>query len=153
MNQHDNFVNFQDISEFYNLMRQITRHIEIFRDNLAKKFNLSGAQLYLLYTLSLKEKCNYSELSKQSGLAKNTVSILVKSLLKENLLEQISEPRDGRITLLTLSIKGKELVQKMVLEAIVTRSEQLESLSKRLYSPKSEDVLSKLRDILDFWGT
>lgn len=152
MNQHHNFDNFQDIFKFYNLMRQINRHLEIFKDKLAKSFNLSGAQLYLLWNVSLKEKCNYTELAKQSGLAKNTVSILVKPLLKENLLEQIPEPRDGRITILTLSTKGKELLQK-ALEATETSSEQLELLSRRLYSPNGEDISSKLRYILDFWRT
>ncbi|MPM75027.1 hypothetical protein SDC9_122018 [bioreactor metagenome] len=132
-------------------MRQITRHIEISRDKLAKNFNLSGAQLHLLYNLSLKEKCNYSELAKQSGLAKNTVSILVKSLLKENLLEQIPEPRDGRITLLTLSSKGKELVHDAVLEAVLNDSKRIRLLSERLYSSKDKDILSELHYILDFF--
>ena len=152
MNQHTDFDDFLDICEFYNLMRQITRHIEIFREKLANNFNMSGAQLYLLWNVSDNEKCTYTELANQSGLAKNTVSFLVKHLIKENLLEQLPEPRDGRKTILTLSTKGKELVQK-VLEETATSSEQLKLLSRRLCSPNCEDISSKLRYILDYWRT
>lgn len=153
MNYHKDSDNFQDISEFYNLIRQIARHIEISRDQLAKKFNLSGAQFHLLYNVSLIGKCNYTELAKHCGLAKNTVSILVKALLKENLLEQIPEPSDGRITLLTLSPKGRELIRKALEEVDTTSSEQLKLLSRRLYSPNGDDISSKLHYILAFWRT
>lgn len=153
MNQQDNIDNFHDIFEFYTLMRQISRNIEISRDKSIKEFDLTGAQFYLLYNVLMKEKCTYTELANQSGLAKNTVSILVKPLIKEHLLEQIPEPSDGRKIKLTLSVKGKELIQNIVDNITKTNPYNLRLLSERLYSPNSssDNLLSQLRYVLDFW--
>lgn len=153
MNQQDNIDNFHDIFEFYTLMRQISRNIEISRDKSIKEFDLTGAQFYLLYNVLMKEKCTYTELANQSGLAKNTVSILVKPLIKEHLLEQIPEPSDGRKIKLTLSVKGRELVQNIVDNIAATNIGNLKLLSERLHSSNSnsDNLLSQLRYVLDFW--
>ena len=99
----------------------------------------------------LKEKCNYTELAKESGLAKNTVSILVKPLIKQNLLEQVFNPKDARVIQLTLSPKGKELIQEILENIIKTIPEELKLLSERLFLADSEDISSQLRYVLDFW--
>lgn len=151
MEKMNNIDNFRSILEFYNRIRQISRNIEISRDKLVKDFNLSGAHFSLLCNVWLKEKCNYTELANESGLAKNTVSILVKPLIKQNLLVQILEPKDARIILLTLSPKGEELILEIFESITATRSESLKSLSERLHPPNGEDILSQLQFVLDFW--
>ena len=100
----------QRIVEFYRLIRRISRNIEIYRENIAEKLDITGAQLYVLCSIYLQHKCTYSELANVSGLAKNTVSITVKPLLVRHLIEQLPEPTDGRISILTLSAKGKALL-------------------------------------------
>ena len=134
-------------------MRQISRNIEISRDKSVKKFNLTGAQFYLLYNVLMKGKCTYTELAYQSGLAKNTVSILVKPLIKEHLLEQIPEPSDGRKIKLTLSVKGKELVENILENIAATNPDNLKLISERLHAPNSnsDDLVSRLRFVIDFW--
>ncbi|WP_434511423.1 MarR family winged helix-turn-helix transcriptional regulator [Desulfitobacterium sp. AusDCA] len=151
MGNIDNINNLRSIYEFYNLLRQISRNIEISRDKSTKNYNLSGAQFSLLYNVWLKEKCNYTELAKESGLAKNTVSILVKPLIRQNLLVQIFDSKDARVIQLALSPKGEELIQTILENMAATIPKELKLLSERLSSGNGEDISSLLRLVLDFW--
>ncbi|KLU65684.1 putative HTH-type transcriptional regulator YusO [Desulfosporosinus acididurans] len=141
--------------EFYRLIKQITRQMEIYREKVAKLVGLSGAQLYILWELLIDGSLSYSDLAYRSGLAKNTLSSLAKTLLKKKLISQTSNPDDGRVTYLALTEAGKQIMEQVIDFSLSISPEGLNYLEKILSIDHQEnkDILSYLRPIIrNDWG-
>lgn len=102
------------IHECYRLMRKISREIEKFRNRIATEHNISGAELYILWNILMLHQCTYSELADHSGVARNTLSILAKSLVKREYVKQLSDPSDGRVTRLITTSTGRKVIHDVV---------------------------------------
>lgn len=140
--------------EFYRLLKQITRQMEIYREKVAKLVGLSGAQLYILWELLIDGSLSYSDLAYRSGLAKNTLSSLAKTLLKKKLISQASNPNDGRVTYLALTDEGKQKMEQVIKISLSISPEGLTYLEKILrIDYKDKDILSYLRPIIKEEGT
>lgn len=134
------------IFEFYRLIHRISRHIEIYREDLAKNLDITGAQLYILSNIYLQHKCTYTELAKISGLAKNTVSITVKPLFVRHLIEKLPEPTDGRISFLTVSTKGKMLLDDCF-EKVVASYEKKKLVALNEALGEDSNIITQLKNI------
>lgn len=92
--------------DLYRNMRQIIREFDSFREGIARNFDLSGASLYLLLSIGNTPDCSYKELASYTGMAPNTVSSVLNSLVNKKLVYTVPDVTDRRIVRITLSSEG-----------------------------------------------
>ena len=101
------------------LQKEVLKHFrEIFiqakselKDNV-KKTGLSGAQLWIMQQIYNFNGISNTELAKNLTLHVSTCSILVNKLIKKGLVEKTRSSTDERKIVLTISLKGKQLMAK-----------------------------------------
>lgn len=99
------------IFECYRLMRRLSRRIEQFRDRVASWAQVSGAELYILWNVFTLGECTYSKLAEHSGVAKNTISVLVKSLVEYGYIQLRPDSKDRRVSWLRLTSLGSQVIE------------------------------------------
>ncbi|QQE78350.1 MarR family winged helix-turn-helix transcriptional regulator [Alicyclobacillus sp. SO9] len=130
--------------QLYMAMRRYCKVQERIRTKVGKSIGLTEAQYYLVRALALSNsKLSYSQLAKRTGLSHNSISTLVKGLVKSGLIQQHPYPDDGRITQLTLSSEGEELVQHL----FNFSTSQQDVLQKVVRMIEEDDLLRKLDDL------
>jgi DNA-binding MarR family transcriptional regulator len=80
--------------------------------HFAKSTGLSMPQFSILMQLHHKGPCGMSEVSERFDISAAAASQLVEKLSQAGYLERAEDPSDRRAKLLTLSLKGKELIQQ-----------------------------------------
>jgi DNA-binding MarR family transcriptional regulator len=75
-----------------------------------KKFSLPIAEMKLLILFKEDKYLTLKGIAKKLDVAKSRVTKLVDSLSGKGLINKVSDPGDARITLVSLSPKGKSLV-------------------------------------------
>ncbi|MEY3414858.1 MAG: hypothetical protein RLZZ418_86 [Pseudomonadota bacterium] len=101
------------------LQKEVLKHFrEIFiqakselKDNV-KKTGLTGSQLWIMQQIYNFNGISNSELAKNLTLHVSTCSILVNKLIKKGLVEKTRSSTDERKIVLTISLKGKQLMAK-----------------------------------------
>jgi len=78
----------------------------------AKSTGLSMPQFSILMQLHHKGPCGMSEVSERFDISAAAASQLVEKLVQAGYLERAEDPTDRRAKLLTLSVKGEELIQQ-----------------------------------------
>ena len=81
-------------------------------NHFAKSTGLSMPQFSILMQLHHKGPCGMSEVSERFDISAAAASQLVEKLVQAGYLERAEDPTDRRAKLLTLSLKGKELIQQ-----------------------------------------
>ena len=71
----------------------------------------SGEQGKILFVLWRKDKINQKELATETGLAKNTITVMLEKMEKNNLIKRITDEKDKRKKYLSLSEKGIECIE------------------------------------------
>ena len=79
-------------------------------NHFAKSTGLSMPQFSILMQLHHKGPCGLSEIGERFDITAAAASQLVDKLVHAGYLERTEDPSDRRAKLLTLSIKGKELI-------------------------------------------
>jgi DNA-binding MarR family transcriptional regulator len=87
----------------------------------SNKFGLPYAEINCLMFFNGEHYLTVKVLSEKLDVAKSRVTKLVKGLTAKGLINQIDDPRDGRITLISLSTKGRRL------------SKQIEAFQKEIH--------------------
>jgi DNA-binding MarR family transcriptional regulator len=77
------------------------------------EFGLSWTSFSLLYDLWVRNSMETKELAKSSGVSKATVSNITNTLERKELCYRSRDSRDRRITYLTITEKGKEVMEKL----------------------------------------
>lgn len=77
------------------------------------EFGLSWTSFSLLYDLWVWNSMETKELAKSSGVSKATVSNITNTLERKELCYRSTDSRDRRVTYLTITEKGKEVMQKL----------------------------------------
>ncbi|NBW53478.1 MAG: MarR family transcriptional regulator [Betaproteobacteria bacterium] len=101
------------------LQKEVLKHFrEIFiqakselKDNV-KKTGLTGSQLWIMQQIYNFNGISNTELAKTLTLHASTCSILVNKLIKKGLVEKTRSSTDERKIVLTISLKGKQLMAK-----------------------------------------
>ena len=101
------------------LQKEVLKHFrEIFiqakselKDNV-KKTGLTGSQLWIMQQIYNFNGISNTELAKNLTLHVSTCSILVNKLIKKGLVEKTRSSTDERKIVLTISLKGKQLMAK-----------------------------------------
>jgi DNA-binding MarR family transcriptional regulator len=81
-------------------------------NRFAKSTGLSMPQFSILMQLHHKGPCGMSEVSTRFDISAAAASQLVEKLVQAGFLDRAEDPSDRRAKLLTLSAKGKELIQQ-----------------------------------------
>lgn len=108
---------------------------------------ISSGQGRILFVLWKEDHLTVSEISRQTSLAKNTVSIVIDGMVQKGLLERNINPENRRQTIISLTEHAKSMREKY--KAV---SEQMGVLFYRGFSEKElrefEGYLVRIRDTL-----
>lgn len=120
----------------------------IFEKLLAQNgIEVSGGQGRILFVLWKKDNLTISEISKETSLAKNTISIVVDGMVKKGILERNINPENRRQTIVSLTEYAKSIEEKY--EAV---SQQMNQLFYSGFSEKEreefEGYLARIVDTL-----
>lgn len=118
----------------------------IFERLLAQNgIEVSGGQGRILFVLWKKDNLTISEISKETSLAKNTVSIVVDGMVRKGILERNINPMNRRQTIVSLTEYAKSIEEKY--ESV---SQQMNNLFYRGFSQKErEEFEGYLERIVD----
>lgn len=84
-------------------------------DVLQKKYQLSGGKLRVMIILhQQKNSISPSSLAQKTGVTKATISIMLKRMQRDGLVELISSSEDGRAKKIRLSPKGRAMMDKIL---------------------------------------
>ena len=92
--------------------------IKQLQDRILERFlseqglKISGGQGRILFVLWKQSPCTISEISKRTSLAKNTVSIMIDTMVAHGIVRRESNPDNRRQTLITLTDYAVSLQQK-----------------------------------------
>lgn len=108
----------EPISLYSNLLfRKVATDIEIHYDNFFAKYDLSPGRFTLLMLLKKKpEGLMPSELAQKVGVTQATISGLINSLEKAELVARETHIKDGRAFVIKLTDKGQDLLKKIAPE-------------------------------------
>ena len=100
-----------------------------------------------MFVLWKEDYLTVSEISRQTSLAKNTVSIVIDGMVQKGLLKRTINPKNRRQTIISLTEQAKSMQEKY--EAV---SEQMGVLFYQGFSEKElkefEGYLVRIRDTL-----
>ena len=100
----------------------------------------SGEQGKILFVLWQKDKITQKELASETGLAKNTITVMLEKMEKNNLINRITDENDKRKSLVILTDYAKSLKK--------TFDEISEEMLKRVYKGFSEEEIDKYEEYL-----
>ena len=108
----------EPISLYSNLLfRKVATDIEIHYDNFFAQYDLSPGRFTLLMLLKKKpEGLMPSELAQKVGVTQATISGLINSLEKAELVARETHIKDGRAFVIKLTDKGQDLLKKIAPE-------------------------------------
>ena len=100
----------------------------------------SGEQGKILFVLWRKDKITQKELATETGLAKNTITVMLEKMEKNNLIKRITDENDKRKSLVILTEHAKSL--KKLFDKISDK------MLKKVYKGFSEEEIDKYEEYL-----
>lgn len=94
-----------------------------------KSLGFSMPQFFMLMQIHHKKQCGISNLSEHMEITTAAVSQTVDKLVQSGLLERAEDPNDRRAKQVTLSDKGRELIEKSIAERFRWVNELVKGLS------------------------
>lgn len=108
------------------------------------KYGITVTQSYILFSLYVENGQNIKTLAERLSLESPAVTGLVDRLEKEGMVERKDDPDDRRALRIFLTAKGKDLVEKIIPEAI-SLNEQIKSF----FSEEEKKALNKVFECID----
>ena len=106
----------------------------------AKSTGLSMPQFSILMQLHHKGVCGLSDISERFDISSAAASQLVDRLVQSGLVERIEDPNDRRAKQLTITPKGRELIETGIVERTRWAEELVESLTPGEYEVVSSTL-------------
>ena len=100
----------------------------------------SGEQGKILFVLWRKDKITQKELATETGLAKNTITVMLEKMEKNNLIKRITDENDKRKSLVILTEHAKSL--KKLFDKISDK------MLKKMYKGFSEEEIDNFEEYL-----
>jgi len=100
----------------------------------------SGEQGKILFVLWQKDKITQKELATEIGLAKNTITVMLEKMEKNNLIRRITDENDKRKSLVILTDYAKSLKKSF--------DEISDEMLRKVYKGFSEEEIDKYEGYL-----
>ena len=100
----------------------------------------SGEQGKILFVLWQKDKITQKELACETGLAKNTITVMLEKMEKNDLIRRITDENDKRKSLVILTEHAKSLKKSF--------DEISDEMLKKVYKGFSEEEIDKYEEYL-----
>ena len=100
----------------------------------------SGEQGKILFVLWQKDKITQKELASETGLAKNTITVMLEKMEKNDLIRRITDENDKRKSLVILTEHAKSLKKSF--------DEISDEMLKKVYKGFSEEEIDKYEEYL-----
>lgn len=94
-----------------------------------ERFDLARVEYVILYSLGVLDGTTASEIAASTAFPKNTLSRAVKRIAKLGLIERRSAPNDRRQQNLTLTARGRAILEESVPRFVALEAEMLAPLS------------------------
>ncbi len=111
--------------------------------HFVKEHGLSTTQLNTLMRLYYHNACPVSEIGDHLGITNAATSQMVQRLVEQGLLERTEDPADRRVKQLTLTAKGRALID----QAIEARRRWLEELTTALPPEQQATIVTALTNL------
>lgn len=76
-------------------------------------FGLTMMQFQVLEVLYHRGDLNISAITKLAMSTPGNITVVIKNLKKEGYINTIEDPKDKRVSILSISTKGKEIIEKL----------------------------------------
>ncbi|SHH20959.1 MarR family winged helix-turn-helix transcriptional regulator [Thermosipho atlanticus] len=100
------------------ILREICFRIKVKGREVLKKYPITPAQFDLMQKIYFTGPKTMSELSQNLGIAKSTTTGLVSRLEKDGFLERVKSLRDKRVIRVSLTKKGKKVIDEVIIERV-----------------------------------
>jgi DNA-binding MarR family transcriptional regulator len=102
----------EDVRAVMNGLRKIVRGLRLSAREAERTAGISGAQLFVLQSLSEEAAPSLNELSERTSTDQSSVSVVVRRLVDQGLVERRPSTEDARRVELRLTAAGKKLVRR-----------------------------------------
>lgn len=123
----------------------LTQHIKLVGDRL---LGLTLAQSRVLFELGVKGAGNPGAIAEATGLERSHVTHAVRDLVERGLVAKQSDARDGRGVLLSITARGRELLDRGVAAGTVRR-QSLETALSAEELRAFDRILTKLTTVAE----
>lgn len=130
-------------------LRQITHAVDAYSRSLAEDYDITGPQLLCLYTIANHTPVTLTDLSRHLSLSAGTVNGIIDRLKAKKLIDRKRPANDRRKVHLTLTDKGRQVVQnapKLLHRALADRIRTLGELKQAAIALSLEEIV-RLMDI------
>lgn len=105
-----------------------------------KESGLSMPQFHTMMRLYYRKSGGISEIAQDVGFTKAASSQMIDRLFQQGLVERVENPTDRREKLITLSPKGRELIETL----ISSRKQWMEDLTTALNPAEQEHIIEAM---------
>lgn len=102
----------QLVKSFHSLAESFFLKIRAEGERIMKEESFSGGQLFLLYTLDEQGTCKASDIAAYLGVTSGAVTAMGDKLVSMDLIKRDRTEEDRRMVLLSLTEKGREVVNR-----------------------------------------
>ena len=111
--------------EFGELLKQFLIDLQSLFRTSTKKLNLTLPQIILLSSIPI-DGIDMSTLSQRIGVDNSTLTRLIDILIKNNFVQKIKNPKDGRSFIILLTVSGEKLQFKI--------DQQIDQFGSKIFS-------------------
>jgi DNA-binding MarR family transcriptional regulator len=110
----------------------------------SKEYDLSISQLFFLRTLYLKGEMTMGSISEALHITPPSATTTAEKLIKQELIVRKEPPSDRRVVMVSLSPKGKDLMDRFM----AARKKRWRELMEHLLPKEQEKIVSSLRQLV-----
>lgn len=116
-----------------------------------KSLGISMPQFFMLMQVYYKKHCGISDLSEHMEITTAAASQTVEKLVQSGLLDRAEDPNDRRAKQVTLSPKGRDLIEKSIAERFrwVDKLEKSLSVTQKAKLREALTILSEAERTVD----
>jgi MarR family transcriptional regulator, organic hydroperoxide resistance regulator len=136
-----------DLKAVFNALRKLVRAVRLSSNEVQRSLGISGSQLFVLQQLADHPKASLRDLANLTHTDHSSVSVVVARLVRRRLVARKTSAADARRVELSLTQKGRAMVERSpeVLQQRLVRSlEQLPPARLRTLRTLLEGVVSDI---------
>ncbi len=120
---------------------EITTNFVNFIPQISEFEKMSTTELYIFLFIATNDKTFNNEISQKLGVSKSTVSISLKKLIENKLVETVEDEKDRRYTMIHLSENGQKLFNKFL--------SSFQTILDGVYKSFGNEKIQKLNECFD----